>query len=287
MNVIFGAAGQVGSQIVAELIKRSQPVRAIVRSKKKEFDKKVEVRTADLLNTSQVNEALQGATAVFLLTPENPASNDIIGETRQIIENYREAIRTHHIKKIIGLSSVGAHVEGKTGNLLMSRMLEHAFDEINVSKIFIRPSYYYSNWLGFMESVQQHGVLPTFFPEHLKMEMNSPLDLARFVAEALLSEDRSSEQRIVELTGPAAYSSADVADVFSKVFGKKVRVQPMPKKEWSAMLTSAGFTPNTSYHLIDMTQAVIDQLTIPENQDKAVQLPTTLEQYLLEKINKV
>ena len=60
------------------------------------------------------------------------------------IDNYKQAIRTNGIKKIVGLSCIGAHIAGNTGNILMSRMLEHGFDDLDISKVFIRPSYYFS-----------------------------------------------------------------------------------------------------------------------------------------------
>lgn len=46
---------------------------------------------------------------------------------------------------------------------------------------------------------------------------------------------------------------------------KKVQVQPIPKERWKESLLSVGFTENASENLMDMTQAVIDGTTIPEN----------------------
>ena len=65
----------------------------------------------------------------------------------------------------------------------MSRHLEQSFQDIEIEKIIVRPSYYFSNWLGYFETAQQYGVLPTFFPENLKIAMHSPLDLAEFLAQ--------------------------------------------------------------------------------------------------------
>lgn len=286
MNIILGASGQVGSHIVKELIKTSSPVRAIVRNTSSVFDNKVEVRTADFFNQTQLTNALEGGATVFLLTPEKPSSKDILRETKQLIDNYKQAIRANGIKRIVGLSSIGAQVKEKTGNILLSRMLEHGFDDLKIDKVFIRPSYYFSNWLGFFETVEQFSVLPTFFPKDLKIDMVSPIDVARFVAEKINNENKSNNKKIFELAGPEKYSSVDVAAIFSKLLHKNVEVQPIPKENWNETLTSAGFTENTSANLMEMTEAVIDNVLVPENPEYIVKLPTTLEQYLREQLKK-
>lgn len=286
MNIIPGASGQVGSIIVKELINKNLPVRAIVRNQKSISDSKVEVKTADFFNLKQLMDAFKGGTTVFLLTPENPSSNDIIGETKQIIDNYRQAIQTNGIKKIVGLSCVGTHIEENTGNILMSRMLEHGFDDLDIDKVFVRPSYYFSNWLGFLETIEQFGVLPTFFPEDLKIDMISPIDVAKFVTEIMSNNYQSKDKKVFELVGPEKYNSLEVAEKFSQLLNKNVEVQPIPKEKWNEALISAGFTENTSTNLMDMTKAVIDNIVIPENQDQTYKLTTTLDQYLKEQLNK-
>ena len=279
MNIILGASGQVGSLIVKALLNSHAPVTAVIRNPDSKFDALVPVRIADFRNPTQLTEALAGGTTVFLLTPYDPASHDIIGETKRIIANYREAIQANQIKKIVGLSTIGAHLEGNTGNLRMSRILEQGFDDLNVKKVFIRPAYYFSNWLGFMEAVEQYGVLPTFFPEDLKIRMISPWDVATFTAEQILNGPMSQKE-MYELVGPRQYSSHDVANVFSQHLEKDIDVQSIPREQWKETLTHAGFTDNAATHLVAMTQAVVNEQAVPERLGKAIKLPTRLAQYL-------
>lgn len=286
MNIITGATGRVGSNLIGELKRKGHPVRAVVRSPDKLSDKTIETKTADLFSVEQLTEAFKGGTTAFVLTPENPASNDIIGDTIRIVENYKKAIQTAGIKKIVGLSCVGAHIDGNTGNILMSRILEQGLDDLDVEKVFVRPSYYFSNWLGYSETVEQYGVLPTFFPENLTFEMHSPIDLAKFIADAMTDKSTSENKKIFELTGPQKYSSLDVADAFSKLINKEVTAQPIPKEKWEETLLSVGFTKNTAANLSDMTQAVIDSKAVPERPNDTIKLPTTLENYMEEQLKR-
>ncbi|MCE7055878.1 NmrA family NAD(P)-binding protein [Algoriphagus sp. AGSA1] len=284
MNVIVGASGQVGSHLINDLKSSGVDVRAVVRNPEKLSDKTIETRTADLFKVEELKKAFEGGTSVFVLTPENPTSQDIIEESRQIVANYKEAIQATGIRRVIALSCVGAHIDSNTGNVLMSRILEQSLDDLEIEKVFIRPSYYYSNWLGYLDTMEQYGVLPTFFPEDLAIEMNSPVDLAEFIAKIMI--DTSSEKkRIYELTGQK-YSSCDVAAAFSKLLNKKVSLQPITKDNWVETLVSVGFTENAADNLSDMTQAVIDNRTVPERPGNAIKLPTTLGEYLEEHLKR-
>ncbi|MFD2036338.1 NAD(P)H-binding protein [Belliella marina] len=284
MNIIVGATGQVGSNLISEIKRNGFPVRAVVRNPDKLSDKNIEARTADLFNLGQLIEAFRGGTTVFVLTPENPVSNDIIEDTKQIVGNYMKAIQATGIKKVVALSCVGSHIDGNTGNILMSRILEEGLDDLDIEKVYVRPSYYFSNWMGYLETAGEYGVLPTFFPEDLKVEMHSPIDLAKFIAKIMTNTSFSKGKKIYELIGQQKYSSLDVANTFSGLLGKKVTVEQIPKNKWVETLMSLGFTENTAANLSDMTQAVIDNKAVPEQPNNTVKLPTTLEKYLEEEL---
>ena len=287
VNIIVGASGQVGSYIIDRLVANEIPTIAVVRDPNKLKNSNLPFRQADLFNTDQVVKAFNGATTAFLLTPENPSSNDIIDDTKRIIENYRKAIEANKIKRIICLSSIGAHIEGKSGNLIMSKLLEKSFDNFNIDKIFVRPSYYFSNWLGYLSTIEQFGILPTFFPEELTIEMLSPLDLAYFIAEIIAKPIEQTTTNVYELVGPKTYNSIDISRAFSSVLNKEVFLQSIPRVKWKETLLSVGFTSNSADNLIDMTQAVVDGFTIPEFPSKTISLKTTIDDYLRQKMGLI
>lgn len=162
----------------------------------------------------------------------------------------------------------------------MSRILEQGLDDIKAEKIVIRPSYYFSNWLGYLETVQKFGLLPTFYPEDLKIEMHSPMDLAKFIAKVMTDKSTSENRKVFELTGPQKYSALDVASSFSKLLKKDVMTQPISKSKWKETLLSVGFTENTAINLSEMTQAVIDNKAVPERPKDTIKLSTRLKNYL-------
>lgn len=280
MNIILGASGQIGAMLVENLLKDGQEVRAVVRSSIKEkalADKGMEAITADFFDAKSLENAFRGGDTVFLLTPENPECADFMGETRTILNNYREAVLLSGISRIVGLSSMGAHQGAGTGNLEASYMLEHAFSGVNIEQIFIRPAYYFSNWIGYLDLVKDYGILPTFFPPEMTLPMIAPPDAAAFLAGVMEGIIRG--ESIYEITGPREYSALEIAEIFEDVLERRVSVRHIPQGEWEEALTQAGFSKNGARNLMMMTEAVIDGRT-RNDAVVPVRLVTDFKEYL-------
>lgn len=266
MNIVVGASGQVGSAIVENLVSRNKRVIAVIRNadKRKELEQlqNISIEIADAFDLPALTKAFKNGTSVLLLTPDDPESNDVMGDTKTILDNYKKAIERSQIKKIVGLSSMGAQLETNSGSLKMSHMLEHHFNDLHIQKIFVRPAYYYSNWIESLAAVQDEGVLPTFFPVDLKMPMISPSDVAQFLAD-LMSSPVEGEP-IFEIEGPTWYSSKDVANAFGKVLNRNVVPQQIPREDWWKTIKQFGFSDDVTKNFVEMTQTIVDGKAKPE-----------------------
>jgi uncharacterized protein YbjT (DUF2867 family) len=281
MNVILGATGQVGSSIAEHLTEKNESVKAVIRNPDKADDLKskgVQVEIADYFDLEALQATVKGGELIFVLTPENGQSEDLLGDTQLLLKNYQKAIQSSGINKIVGLSSIGAQHESGTGNLQMSYMLEHAFADMKLPQVFVRPAYYFSNWLPYLPVVKEQGVLPSFFPVDQKIPMISPQDVAGFIVEKIASGIKNSE--VYELVGPKSLSAKDVAENFGEVIGRDVKAQQIPKEQWKPMLQQADFTDDAAENLIAMTEAVIDSRAKPEAKGtNPVKLKTSLKEY--------
>lgn len=287
MNIILGASGQVGSAIVDFLVTKNVPVKGVIRNPDKAEklrEKGAAVSIADYFDLQALASALKEGETVFVLTPESPASKNVIGDTKNLVENYRSAIQSSQIKKVIGLSSLGAQHASGTGNLQMSYLLEHAFQDLNIQQIFIRPAYYYSNWLPYISTAKDQGILPTFFPVDLKIPMISPIDVAEFIAGIIV--DDTEESQIYELLGPEDYSSNDVAFILSGLLNREVKTHQIPETAWEETIRQFGFTEDAARNLIEMIEAVIDGKTRPEQgRTEVIRLSASLKDYLTKHAN--
>jgi uncharacterized protein YbjT (DUF2867 family) len=279
MNIILGATGQIGSFLAAELLERGEPVRAVIRDASLSMELEshgMQTAIADYRDRVALVKAFQGGHTAFLLTPERPDCQDCMAEIDALLEAYREAIKTSGVTRIVGLSSLGAQHEEGTGNLMASYRLEHAFDGLMTEKVFVRPAYYFSNWLGYLDLVREHGILPTFFPPDMELPMVAPPDVASFLADVIQSDTKPD--RTMEIIGPRSYSSLDIAAVFGEVLGRDVTVQQVQPEDWENTLREAGFSEDGARNLADMTRAVVEGKTALESDP--VVLPTDFRTYL-------
>lgn len=281
MYIITGASGRVGSAVVAGLIKKGKAVKGIIHDERKADKLKqqgAEVAIADAFDLQALTEAVKGGSTLFAITPETGKNDDVIADTKKILDNYRKAVEVSSIKKVIGLSSIGAQLDKNSGNLLMSYLLEHAFEGLDVQTTFIRPSYYFSNWMMSLPMIKEKGILATFYPVDLKISMVSPIDVAAYAQDILVKEE--DEGKIYELLGHD-YSSADVAQAFANALGREVNAQQIPRDQWENVLKETGFSPDGIRNFIEMTELVIAGKTKPEaNGTTILRAGTTLQEYI-------
>jgi uncharacterized protein YbjT (DUF2867 family) len=281
MYIITGASGRVGSAVVANLIKKGKAVKGIIRDDKKADKLKqqgAEVAIADAFDLQALTEAVKGGSTLFAITPETGKNDDVIADTKKILENYRKAVEASAIKKVVGLSSMGAQYNKNSGNLLMSYLLEHAFEGLDVQATFIRPAYYFSNWMMSLPLIKEKGILSTFYPIEMKIPMVSPMDVAAYSQDILTKDD--NEGKIYELLGPD-YSSADVAEAFANALGREVKAQQIPRDQWEKTLKETGFSPDGIKNFVEMTELVVSGKTKPEaNGTTILRAGTTLQEYI-------
>ena len=262
MNIVLGGTGRVGSHVIKRLLEYKQPVKAVVRNKEKaDILRKsgVETVVADYFDRDALSEAVKGGKNIFLITPENPESSDFIGEIKKLTASYRAAVISSGIEKIVGLSSFGAQHASGTGNLEASYILEHAFDGIEAEKVFIRAAYYYSNWMWYLDTVKDDGILPTFFAADLKIPMISPDDVGIFADDVMAGKIKTKQ--VYEIAGPESYSSDDIAGILGKVFNKDVKAAEIPRDTWAGLLEQNGFSRSGAENMVLMTNAVISGKT--------------------------
>ena len=233
MYIVSGATGQTGSVVARTLLEKDLPVRVIVRSEEKGKAWKnlgAEVAVADVQDTDALTQALTGGKVLYLMNPPNYQSEDMFVETEKVIRAFQTAIKNSQLKKLVVLSSVGAHLPSGTGVVGTHHLLEQAFKDLEIPTTFVRPPSFMENWSSTLETVKNEGVLPSFFqPLDKKVPQVSVEDVGRAAAEAML--ETSEGTQIKELAG-FRYSPNDFADAFSKVLGKDVQAVAVPDSQW-------------------------------------------------------
>lgn len=280
MFVVMGATGQVGGAVVEALKQRKATVKAIARDPARAAHLGIEVVRGDASDAASLAAAFKGAEAAFVMLVPPPQAVDVLAESRAISRAIAEAVRAAKVPHLVALSSVGAQLASGNGVVQALHEFETALAGAAPSIVFLRPGYFMENWGNVLPAAQGAGVLPSAHaPLDAKGDIVSALDVGRTAAE-LLSEARPGT-RIVDLAGPAQYSSVDAAAILSKLLGKPVAAVPMSREESVAGLIAAGLGADYAAKLADLDDAAnAGRMAFPTGGGEVRRGTVTLEQAL-------
>ena len=232
-TLVTGATGNVGSAVVGELAARGMPVRAFVRDPARAaaaLGPDLELAVGDFADPASIQAALEGIDVVFLACGNLPPQVEY--ETNVI-----EAAARAGVRRLVKLSALGAEPGSRVAFWDWHARIERHLEASGVPSVVLRPRYYMTNLLGFVDTIRAAGAV--FAPaEGGKVPMIDPRDVAATAA-AVASED-GHEGRTYELTGPEPVTFSDVAAQLSEVAGRPVGFVPVPDAAALEGLRQAG-----------------------------------------------
>lgn len=216
--LVTGATGQIGRQVVQQLVDRGADVRALVRTPATaDLPDGVDVVQGDLLDVDALRRAFAGVRTLFLLNAVVP---DEFTQALIALNVAREA----GVQRLVYLSVIHSdryvdvpHFAGKYG---VERMIE----QLGFNATILRPAYFIDNDLTIKDVVLQHGVYP--MPIGGKgLAMIDTRDIAEIAARELLARDGAADGTALtrlNLVGPDTLSGEDVARLWSDVLQRPV-----------------------------------------------------------------
>ena len=206
-----------------------------------------------------LTEAFMGADIVYVMETMGEArfSNqdiDFIEAIAQIGRNYKQAIEHSGVKRVVHLSSIGAHTDKGNGMLAFHYRVEQILNELpdDVSIKFMRPVGFYYNMLSFIPTIKAQGVIVSNYGGDEKEPWASPLDIAAVIAEEM---EKPFEGRSVRYIASEELSPNEVAKILGEAIGK-------PDLKWVVIsdeqmlngMIGAGLNPNVAKGLVDMNE---------------------------------
>jgi uncharacterized protein YbjT (DUF2867 family) len=213
MIVVTGATGNVGRPLVQALTEAGEEVTAVSRTGAA-LDGTT-THQADLTEPETLKPALDGADAVFLLTAADFIAN---GNMQAVME----IVRASGVPRVVLLSSQGVGTKRHPSNL------EDAVTQSGLAWTMVRPGNFASNAFQWAESIRTERTMAAPFAE-VALPAVDPQDIAE-VAAAALRDDKHAGN-IYTLTGPAAISPRQQAEVIGQVIGEPVDFTELTRDE--------------------------------------------------------
>ncbi|MGB7415667.1 MAG: NAD(P)H-binding protein [Thermosynechococcaceae cyanobacterium] len=253
--VVTGSLGNISKPLAEELVQKGHAVTVI--SSKPERRKDIEAMDASaaiglLEDVGFLTNTFTGADAVYCMEPPNYSTEpDLIAFYRKIGRNYAQAIQQSGVKRIIHLSSFGAHLDKGTGNILGSHYVESILNELSDTNItHMRPTYIYYNLYSFVDMIKKQGVMVANYGGEDKIEMVSPKDIAAAVTEEIETVISGKTVRYVasdERTGN------EIASILGTAIGKPdLKWIVITNEQMQKGLEASGMPTPTAANLVEM-----------------------------------
>jgi uncharacterized protein YbjT (DUF2867 family) len=255
--IITGSLGHISKPLVLELIRRGHSVRVITSDKEKRQtieDMGANPAIGSVEDMSFLKETFDGADAVYCMTPPNFSEPDQINYYKKIAGCYSEALKHSSIKRVVYLSSYGAHLGSGTGFITGSYEGEQIFDSIpGIYLTHIRPTYFYYNLFTLMPMIKSAGFIGSVFGGDDRLAMVSPIDIASAVADEITRPGISSKVRYVSSDDR---SCNEVAAILGRSIGiPDLEWRTLPGEQVMQSLLANGVNQNAAFNLVEMGQA--------------------------------
>jgi uncharacterized protein YbjT (DUF2867 family) len=229
MILVTGANGNVGGELVTQLVGAKKRVRALVRSDKNELPAGVERVNGDFSRPESLSAALEGVRGVFLL-----------GGYSNMLD-VMAVIRRAGVKQVVLLSSRSA-VGGDESNAIVRMWMasESAVRSSSVPWTILQPSGFMSNAFRWLPQLRAGDVVRAPFADAAIAAID-PHDIAAVAAVVLTGEGHTFRSYV--LSGPAPLLPADQVRVLAAVLGRDLRFEPQSEEEARVEL-STWLPPN-------------------------------------------
>lgn len=257
--VVTGVTGRTGAIAARTLLAAGERVRVVIRNPAHSEGWArlgAEVAQADLTDAQALTRAFSGAQGAYLVSPPGYALEDIYRYVERAANAAALAASAARLPKLVLLSSVGADRASGIGVIANNRTMERRLGQLGIPVAFLRAAYFMENWSGMVDSVRNHGILPSFLaPLDRAIPMVSTLDIGRVAAETL--RENWSGARAVALEGPEQYSPDDIARAFEQTLGRPVRAMIVEESSWRSVLAQGGrFSEAALAGFIEMTRSL-------------------------------
>lgn len=222
--LITSAAGKTGFQAAVKLLKAGYPVRAFVHSKSAKASELensgAEIFVGDLANYADLTEALQDVKRVYYCFPFMP----------RLLEGTKIFIRAAKEQNIEAVVNMGQRLadfdDQKSVHTNQTKESYRIYEESGLNVIHLTPGFFADNMRFAVEFAVQFGLMLVPHGRGKNPPVSSE-DLGLVIA-ALLENPTPYFGKKIRPTGPKSLSSEEMAQIFTKVSGRKVRYVNMP-----------------------------------------------------------
>ncbi len=257
--IVTGSLGNISKPLTLKLVAAGHDV-TVVTTKE---DKKAAIEAlgakaaiGSVEDVAFLTQTFKGADAVYVMVPPTFAAADWKGYIGQIGENYAKAIQAAGVKKVVHLSSIGAHMAEGCGPVSGIYRSESALNKLEgVDVKHLRPGNFYTNFYANIGMIKGAGIIGGNYGDGTKILLVHPADIATAAAEELTGLTFTGKGIRYVISDDR--STTDIAKVLGAAIGKPELPWIDFKDEDSlAGMIGAGLPDEVAKNYVEMGQAI-------------------------------
>jgi len=259
--IITGSLGHISKPLANELVQKGHKVTVI--SSNPERQNNIEALGAvaaigALEDVDFLTATFSGADAVYTMIPPGNFFDhclDLKAHYSRIANNYALAIEKTTIKRVVHLSSNGAHLDKNSGLILAHHNVELIFNKLSgVDITFMRPTAFYYNLNFFLNVIKKTGSIMSNYGAEDIIAWASPIDIATAIAEEI---GTPLVGRKVRYVASDELSCNEVASILGLTIGKPdLKWLVISGEQMQNVFDKIGMNPQIAASLVEMNASM-------------------------------
>ena len=218
---VTGSLGNISKPIVDILVKNGHDVTVISSNPQKQTAIEAlgaKAAIGSVTDAAFLTNAFKGADAVYTMVPPDFTKSDYRRHMADTGKNYLGAIKASGVKRVVNLSSIGAHLSAGTGPIAGLHEVEQLLNTLDgVAIKHLRPGFFYTNFFFDVAVIRNHGIMGSNYSADSKLSMVHPKDIAVVAAQELQNGFEGKSHKYVVSD---EQTMADVAKTLGTAIGK-------------------------------------------------------------------
>lgn len=256
--IITGSLGNISRPLSTQLAAKGHNATVISSDSNKSDEIKAIGATPAIGSVTDegfLTKTFTGADVVYLMIPTNFSAPEIKADIAATGQIYANAVKAAGVKKVVMLSSLGAHLPEGTGPIAGIHRAEEILKKLDgVDLLMLRPAYFYNNFYADINMIKHAGIIGSNFGANQRLAMVDPEDIAAVAAENI---EKGFTGQSVLYVASAIPTLGEVAATLGKAIGKP----ELPWVEFTdeqayAGMTEAGLPEDIAKNYVEMGAAI-------------------------------
>jgi uncharacterized protein YbjT (DUF2867 family) len=259
MIVITTPTGQIGRQVLGNLLDSGEQLRVIARDPSQlpaKVREDLDIVEGSHGDAAVVDKAFAGADAVFWLTPPDPRAPSVEAAFAGFTRPAAAAFKRHGVGRVVGVSMLGRGTPwaGRAGFVTGSLAMDDLIAASAVAYRALTNPYFMEDTVRQAASIKNQGAFSYPIAGDRKLPAVATRDIAAAAARLLLDATWSGAGE-VPLLGPEDLSFTGMAEIISQVLGTDVRFHQITFRAYKDRFVRLGMSDAMAQGYADMARA--------------------------------